>query len=259
MSELGAFTGLSPSTLHRHVASLLDTGYLRREEGSKLVELGGRALALGAVGHSEDSVYGRIRAGVSRLRTTLDETSFASQLAGEDIICIAMERGSKPLHLSVSIGQTIPPRRAASARVVLASLPVDQATAIYERAGDGKPCSGLAEFLDHLAQIREQGHDTCDDELDVGVWAVAVPILHSGDYRNGVRLAGGTGVVGALAVAGPSKRFRSIEERQEAVILAKRTARGVSNPPEVLEALQTPGGSATLGANHDSVIRGAKG
>lgn len=218
--ELGKETELSPSTLHRHVTSLLDTGYLQRQPGSKALDLGGRALALGAIWLDPASAHARVRSGVAELGEKLGETAFASQLAGDEIVCVGMQRGSNPLHLTVGLGQTIPPERAASARVILANIPREQALAVLDASPS---CSDTERdaLAERLEDIRDRGYDTCDDELDAGVWAVAAPVCYPD----------GSGVFGALAIAGPSKRFSTDLERTSAIDQTVKIASRVSELP----------------------------
>lgn len=225
LTDLAEDTGLSPSTLHRYITVLVETGYLYRAPGTKLLSLGGRAVALGRIEHDPEAAYSKIATALLHLRGATGETSFASQMAGQEVVCIAMERGTNPLHLSVSVGQTIPPIHAASARAVLAF--VDPGVAAAAWSMNATTDDGSAEeFIDHLGLIRERGFDICDSEFDRGVFAIAAPVF----------LAGTGDLFGALTVAGSAERFASTKDRDQAVHLVLTTclelsARAASSLP----------------------------
>ncbi len=197
LSDLAKETGLSPSTVHRYITVLIEMGYLRRSS-TKLLSLGGLSIALGASVYDPDALATRIRSTLESLRAATGETSFVSQLLGTEVLCIAMERGTNPLQLSVRVGQTIPPFHAASARVVLAFAEDSVVEASWERFSSGAADpGGLRRFFAQLETIRERRFDICDSEFDKGVWAVAAPVLSSVT----------DGMFGAVAVAGAAERF----------------------------------------------------
>lgn len=218
LSDLARDTGLSPSTLHRYVSVLIETGYIRRTS-SKLLFLGGKSVALGASVYDPDALAVRIRLALGGLRAATGETSFASQLSGTEVVCIAMERGTNPLQLSVRVGQSIPPLHAASARAVLAFAEDSVVAASWSRSfnGEADP-DGLRRFFAQLGTIRERGFDISDSEFDKGVWAVAAPILSSVTQE----------LFGALAVAGAAERFGSKAVRDDTVQLVLEAAADVS-------------------------------
>ncbi len=218
LSDLAKDTGLSPSTLHRYVSILIEMGYLRRS-ATKLLFVGGLTVALGASVYDADSIAVRIRSALRDLRTATGETSFASQLSGNEVVCIAMERGTNPLQLSVRVGQTIPPVHAASARAVLAFVEESVVEASWSRVDDGDSGpAGLRRFFSQLDTIRERGFDICNSEFDRGVWAVAAPVIPTVTE----------GLLGAVAVAGAAERFGTKAVRDATVQLVVAAAADLS-------------------------------
>lgn len=204
--ELTRLTGLTASTVHRYLATLVDLGYLQRG-ADKRFSLAARGLALGASATDPEAIATRVRDSLRRLRSETGETSFASQLAGHEVVCIAMDRGTKPLHLSVRVGQTIPPLHAASARAVLAFVNESSAAKAFDSAADGR--GSLTDFRDRLRTIRARGYDICDSEFDHGVWAAAAPVRSSQTGE----------LFGAIAVAGPAATLARTEQSRRVVDL----------------------------------------
>lgn len=214
ISELSNLTGLSPSTIHRYVTEMRDAGYLQRGPNREL-SLAGRALALGAVGRGYNGMQDRLRSALDGLRSATGETSFASQLAGTNVVCIAMEPGTYPLQLSVKVGQTIPPLHAASARAVLAYVDKSIVADCWAQLSGIERDITLTAFHDQLGQIRDRGYDICDSEFDHGVWAVAAPVFLKDSHQ----------LFGALAIAGAAERFNSESTRSETIDLVVDTAK----------------------------------
>jgi len=216
ITQLADLTGLSVSTVHRYSAALVEVGYLHRN-ADKGFSLAGRGLALAASASGPDAVATRVRDSLRELRLATGETSFASQLAGHDVVCVAMERGTNPLQLSVRVGQTIPPLHAASARVVLAFSDQTVVRNAIARSPDLSP-DGVDDFIARLTEIRSRGFDICDSEFDHGVWAVAAPVLpiDSGE------------LFGSIAVAGSAATFSRREKRETVIDLVVSAASSVS-------------------------------
>jgi len=216
ITQLAELTGLSVSTVHRYSAALVEAGYLHRN-ADKGFTLAGRGFALATLARAPDGVAVRVRESLRELRLATGETSFASQLAGHDVVCVAMERGTNPLQLSVRVGQTIPPLHAASARVVLAFS--DQTVVEKAIAGSSDLSPGSADdFISRLTEIRSRGFDICDSEFDHGVWAVAAPVvpIETGE------------LFGSIAVAGSAVTFSSVDKRTMVIDLVVSAASAAS-------------------------------
>ncbi|MEE9415694.1 MAG: IclR family transcriptional regulator [Acidimicrobiales bacterium] len=215
LADLAESTELSLSTVHRYSSALVELGYLRRG-ADKRFTLGARGVALGAGAIDPEAIASRVQQVLQDLRSATGETSFASQLAGYEPICVAMERGTNPLQLSVRVGQTIPPLHAASARAILAFSEEDIVDKAFANASgvDAEPL----DFKRLLEQIRNRGFDICDSEFDEGVWAVAAPVL-SGRTSE---------LFGSITVAGSQVAFASAARRDEVIQLVLAASRSLS-------------------------------
>lgn len=192
LSEIATSLDLPISTVHRIVTVLVQEDYVHRDSrtlccfpGSKLLGITGQSQRIPLV----EVLNPHLRT----LSTALNETVFATQLMGVRAVCVAMVTSKRPLHLSVYIGHELPLHAAASARSLLAFRPEAEARALLEnypftRFTQDTPTS-VEEVMHHLKEVRVQGYDICQNELDQNVWAVAVPIRRGEEVLASMTLA----------------------------------------------------------------------
>jgi DNA-binding IclR family transcriptional regulator len=207
LQELSDRAGTPLTSTHRIVAVLADQLYLTRSPTNRRYYLGpaARELSEPAPAHGP---LGRNRVLEQAARES-DETVFVTELIDGRAVCVALVETTRPLRLSVRIGQELPLDAAASARVLLADLPDGDVRRMV--------AGGADEVLEHLALLRSRGYDTSDGELDAGVWATAAPVRSS---------AGG--VRAGLTIAAPEARVQAPEARRRLIAIAASAAAAMS-------------------------------
>lgn len=110
---------------------------------------------------------------------------------GNSRICVAELASGQPLSFKRGVGYREDVTLGASGRVILAHVSSPET---YIGRDKARP-TDVAEYLDRLKKIREQGYEISRDELIKGAVAVAVPFF-MGDGK----------VAGSLAVFGPGVR-----------------------------------------------------
>lgn len=183
LQELANSLEIPVGSAHRLLAVLHEQDFVSRSPTTRRYFLGPQARRLGmavSVG------FGRViqpPEAVSRAAQDSGETAFLTELVGQHAICVALAEGRHPLRLRVAVGQPLPLHSAAAGRVLLAH--VDRSVAAKLLGKDPLPAFTnqttvtVAETLNHLDAVRERGYDVCDNELDLNVWAVAVPVWRS--------------------------------------------------------------------------------
>ena len=94
----------------------------------------------------------------------------------DQAVCLDMVESQHPLRCSFTKGRGLPLVRGASAKSLLAFMPVPRqqaALAILARESGVDP----TRLADELEAIRAQGYAVTDSEVDAGVWGVSVPIF----------------------------------------------------------------------------------
>src|SRR5215831_17566135 len=137
VSELGRDLGLSRSTTHRYVATLVALGYLQQDPGTRKYRLGPRVLDLGF--SAINSMELREVAG-PHLRELSDATGYTANMAildDLDIVyvdrCRSSQAKQREIDLNLHVGARLPAYCTSLGKVLLAFLPPDQQRARIQR------------------------------------------------------------------------------------------------------------------------------
>lgn len=198
ITELADQTGLTKSTVHKHLATLVNEGYVVKDE--EKYQLGSRFLDIG--GHVREDVYntGNIK---KRIKHLADESDLVAHFAVEEhgqAIVLYREGGQQDLPTRSRIGKRMPMHQTAYGKSILAHLPEDRIEEIIENHGFSiateKTVIDREELYEELAEVREQGYAINDEESTKGLKAIGAPVLLNGET-----------VFGACSIAGPEMRI----------------------------------------------------
>ncbi|PZF85657.1 transcriptional regulator [Jiangella anatolica] len=109
-------------------------------------------------------------------------------------VCVAQEESPLPLRHVVHVGDELPLWAGASSKVLLRDAPQGLLERIVESAPDG--ADRLPPLRDEIAGAARDGYGVSHGEREVGLSAVAVPILGQSSE-----------VVASLSYSGPTSRF----------------------------------------------------
>lgn len=174
IAALAEKTGLAQSTLYRQVALLKRWGFVAEHEG----EYGPGPLCVQlAWGFDQSSfLIHEAQPDMAALAAASGETIGLLVAVKDQAVCLDMVESQHPLRCSFTKGRGLPLARGASAKSLLAFMPVPRqqaALAILARESGVDP----ARLADELEAIRAQGYAVTDSEVDAGVWGVSVPIF----------------------------------------------------------------------------------
>ena len=211
LQEVAERARLPLTSAHRIVAVLTEQDFLTRSPTNRryFIGPGARELSERAAAPASGSL-GRNPALEEAAHAT-GETVFLTELIEGRAVCVALIEAARPLRLILRIGQELPLHTAASARVLLADLPDDEVRRMLARRPDGP--HSIDAVVEHLDLVRARGYDVCDDEPDIGVWAVSAPIRHaSGRVR------------ASLTIAAPAARVGDSHARERMIAEADAAA-----------------------------------
>jgi len=126
------------------------------------------------------------------------ETVNVNALSGDGCVCIDKVRGNERMQLDWRVGARGPLHCGGSAKAMLAYLPAAERQRIARL-----PLTRFTEhtitttsgLLEELTRVRERAYAIDDQEIVIGVWCVAVPILDRLGHP-----------VGAISISGPSPK-----------------------------------------------------
>ena len=187
-----------PSTAHRLLGTLVARGYAAQSPASGRYLLGYKLLEL--TSGLQDRL-GRLRAAarphLEAIQAETGETTNLVVLEGRNAVYVESVAGTRSVRLFTEIGQAIPAHTSGSGKALLAwadaaALPAELP------ASTPRTLTTLDALREDLARIRQRGYATDDEEHELGVACVAVPILDRAESA-----------VAAISVSGPAPRVNA--------------------------------------------------
>ncbi len=187
IADLADELGMSRSTTHRYVVTLVALGYLEQDAQRKY-RLGLRVTDLGMSALNSMSLREHAHPYLEELRR---ETNFTVNLAildGEEILYVDRVRGSRQgqhkIDFDLHVGSRLPAYCTALGKLLLAYLPDGEQKSVLgsmklTKRGPNTIASKKA-LRTELEQINEEGMAVDDEELAAEVQAIAAPVRSGG-------------------------------------------------------------------------------
>ncbi len=172
--------GLPMPTVHRLVAVLAERGWLDRDAATRRLRLGLEMARLVPALQAGLRLPELARPHLLRLAADVHETVNLAMLQGADVVYLSSEAADRLLTPRFSIGMRLPAHCTALGKCLLAQVPAELARAAlgdqpYERRTDRTRTSWRGLSAD-LAAIRAAGVAVSEEEYEVGLVSIAVPV-----------------------------------------------------------------------------------
>lgn len=212
---LSAETGLHPSTAFRILGSLIEVGFVERDNAGHYF-----------IGRKISHLANRVRRGadlreeardvMDQLRDEIDETINLTVRENDEVIYIERATPNRMMRVEQVIGSRAPLHVTAVGKLMLGELGAEFIQAYSKRTGL-KPytihtLSSLEDLIENLHEATTQGFAYDNEEAEVGVGCIGVLI-----YNNKGE------VVGGLSISAPIER-----RKDEWAFLLKRAAKTIS-------------------------------
>ncbi|MFA5679306.1 MAG: IclR family transcriptional regulator C-terminal domain-containing protein [Pseudomonas sp.] len=193
LSEVAARTDMDRAKARRFLLTLHALGYIRRD--GRLFELTPRVLQLGYAYQSSNQHRAVIQHYLQNITTELHESSSLTVLDGEDVVYVL--RSAAPhrlMAITLSVGTRLPAAYTSMGRVLLAQLPEAELEAYLAKVQliphTSHSVTTPAQLRERIEQAREQGYAVLDQELDLGLRSVAVPVFAAnGDLFGAINIS----------------------------------------------------------------------
>lgn len=212
--------GISPSTLHHILSTLIARGYVNQDPATKRYKAGMRIFELASMVLSNVGLKDFARPVLEELVRTANETAHLTVLDGGEGVHIEEIESSHVIKISLSVGRRIPLHCSAAGKALLAYLPERRVDEIVQLKGLTRYTENTIvseeRLREELSEIRRTGCAFDREEYEEGVYCVGAPVR---DYTGGV--------IAALSISGPASRIRAREEELSrlAVEFADRVSR----------------------------------
>jgi IclR family pca regulon transcriptional regulator len=183
IADIADDLGMSRSTTHRYVTTLLALGYL--EQGaSRKYRLGLRVTDLGMSALNSTGLREHAHPYLEELRQRTSYTSSMAVLDGGEIVYVdrarSLRRGQSEIDLGLAPGSRLPAYCTAMGKVLLANLPEreqDEILAPMKLTKHGPNTITSKQALrDELDEVLEESFAVNDEELAPELHSIAVPV-----------------------------------------------------------------------------------
>lgn len=178
LSEAARITGHSRAAARRSLLTLQALGYVQLD--GRYFRLAPRVLRLGHAYVSSTPLLKLVQPALEALSERTRESSSVAVLDGSDVVFLARAATRRSLSAGLGLGSRLPAHGSATGRVLLAALPPEEAERRLKRMARPQMTpntrTGVDELMRMLADVRVDGYALSDEELELGVRSIAVPI-----------------------------------------------------------------------------------
>lgn len=179
IAEVSAQSGLDRATARRCLLTLAHHGYA--DYDGKFFTLTPRILRLGTACLATMPLPQVVQPLLDTLSDGIGESSSVSILDGAEIVYVARAAQKKVMSITLMPGTRLPAYCTSMGRVLLAALPETEAAARLGTAAlparTPRTLTDPAAIMVELSRIRAQGHALIDQEVEIGLQSIAVPVL----------------------------------------------------------------------------------
>lgn len=196
-SQISLRTGISRAAVRRCLVTLRALGYVH-QEGS-VFRLTPKTLSLGHAYLSSATLASLAQPMLDRLRDRFHESFSLGVLEGDELVYVARAETQRIMSVALRVGSRLPAYCTSMGRVLLAGLAAEERERSLAKslliARTDRTLTDPQALLSVLETVRSQGHAVTDQELELGLRSIAVPV-RGGDNR----------VIAALNVGVPAAR-----------------------------------------------------
>jgi DNA-binding IclR family transcriptional regulator len=226
-TEIAAKLRCSKTSVYRISMTLMDYGYLVRDEETKVVRLSRKLVAMGSRTLTEGDLMTVSVDIMKGLRDKVRETVLIGTIVETELVVLGQVLGAHPFKFSVDLGARLPLHTAAPGKAILAFLPDTEREAIL-----GKICfirfnertvRDVREYRRQLEQAALTGYALDLGEQLAGIHCVAAPVFNRHGYP-----------VASVWTTGPTERMPRADlpsvgamVREQARLISGRLGYGV--------------------------------
>ncbi|AUW46770.1 IclR family transcriptional regulator [Rhizobium leguminosarum] len=214
IAEAAKLTELDRATVRRSLLTLAELGYA--DYDGKFFTLTPKILRLGHAYLSATPLPALLQPHLDHLSEKAGQSASASVLDGTDIVYIARASQRRVMSINLTPGSRLPAYCASMGRVLLAPLPESEARAILARSelkqNTPNTKTDSDELIAEFRRVRAEGYAIIDQELEIGLCSIAVPI----DNDRGETVA-------AINIGAPAALVPAAEMKERYLPLLKET------------------------------------
>ncbi len=221
VTELSKRLKLHKNNVFRLLATLETKGYIEQNKATENYRLGVKSLELGQTFVKQRGLLHQARPVLKEIVKECNETAYIGTIRQKSVVYLDAQEADQTVRVANRVGWRLPVHCTGIGKAQIADMSDEE----LERIGIWDNMTKLtpntivdkAEFLRHLKEVAKQGYAIDNEECDLGVRCVGVPIR---DYTGRV--------VGGLSVSGPSFRMSDDILRGKIIPIVKEAGGKVS-------------------------------
>jgi IclR family transcriptional regulator, pca regulon regulatory protein len=178
ITEAAETSGLDRATARRCLLTLAELGYA--DYDGKFFSLTPKILRIGHSWLSATPLPVLLQPHLDQLSERVGHSASASILDNTEIVYIARAAQKRVMSINLMPGSRLPAYSASMGRVLLASLAEAEVDAILAatqlKAHTPRTLTDPALLKAEIARVRDQGYAVIDQELEIGLCSIAVPV-----------------------------------------------------------------------------------
>lgn len=178
LTDVAKLTGTTRAAARRYLRTLTRLGYA--DFDGRFFSLTPRILRLGYAYLSSAPLPARLLPFLEEISQETGESSSAAMLDGDEIVYIARSATRRILSIGLGVGSRLPAYCTSLGRAILAYNPPAEIEAWLDRVALDQrtpfTITDRGRLLAELGAVREQGYAVVNEELELGLRSIAVPI-----------------------------------------------------------------------------------
>lgn len=199
VADLVAASHIPKATVHRLISAMASSGLVFQEAERGRYSLGYKLIELGVAAENSSASAGLIKSALTELSRITGETLHMAILSDGLVRYVAKAESDSALRMPSRVGGTNRAHCTAVGKVLLATLNDQDLEHVVSQHGlprrTRRTIVSPEDLAQELSMIRKNGFAVDDEELEVGLRCVAVPVS-DGDGN----------VFAAVSISGPSSR-----------------------------------------------------
>lgn len=178
MVSISTQTGLSRAVVRRCLYTLEQMGYVRSTTSGYQLEP--QVLALAQPYFSSSSLPVLAQEFLDRVKQETNESCSLAVLDGDDVVYVARSAAGRIMTVSIAIGSRLPAYCTSLGRVLLSALSheelADYLRRVERRRNTKHTLTTVRDLNQAIACVRDQGYALVNEELEIGLRSIAVPV-----------------------------------------------------------------------------------
>lgn len=207
IKEISTRLDLNKSTVHSILKTLKHYGYIMQDEETSEYALGWRLYERGNLLMSQIEIKPIANKYLTKLNQLTNETVHLVTRVDKEALYVDKISGKNSLVIYSRIGKKVPLHSSAVGKILTAYLDKEEFEKIFKnyefKQATANTIVTYEDFLEEIKKVREQGYAMDNEENEVGICCIAMPVY---DYTKKV--------VAAISISSPIVSFTEEKKQQ---------------------------------------------